>query len=146
MKKAVYFLPFILLLLSACSKEIGGSAPEGTTAEGAALAFFDHIYNTRNMKGALRLASPRLQRLMKSYHTPKAVSRHVINLRYDGDVVLEIDGGNSVGRAEFATKQIVSIFLSGSYQGNVIDELRTVKLVREKGNWVVDEILADRFL
>ena len=148
MKKALILFPILLFLVVSCGGESGsgGGGSENSSAESAALAFFNHIYNTKNFNSALRLASPKLQRLMKSYHTPKGVSRHIINLRYDSKVNLEIDGGNSVGRTEFATKQSISVFLSGSYQGNIVDELRTVKLTRDGGDWVVDEILVDKFM
>lgn len=143
MKKHLICIPFLVLVLLGCGGE--ASKTQNNSAEGAALLYFESIYNTQDFKSALSAASPKLQRLMKSYHTPRAVARHIINLRYDGDVVLEIDGGNSVGRAEFATAQRVSIFLSGNYQGNTVDELRTVEMIRVNGEWVVDTILADRF-
>lgn len=144
MKKLLLHVPIFLFILVGCGGETSGS--DNNSAEGAALLFFESIYNKKNFEAALNVASPRLQRLMKSYHTPKGVARHIINLRYEGDVKLEIDGGNSVGRAEFATEQKVSIFISGNYQGDKIDELRTVDMKKVNGKWVVDAILADRFL
>lgn len=143
MKKLLVCIPLLVFILSGCGGD--SSEDKSNSAEGAALQFFDSIYNTKNFKAALSVSSPKLQRLMKSYHTPRAVARHVINLRYDSQVHLEIDAGNSVGRAEFATEWRVSIFFSGNYQGNVVDELRTVQMKKENGKWVVDSILADRF-
>lgn len=145
MKKLSIFWIVILVSLAGCG-EGGFESSNEDSAESAALAFFDNIYNQNNFKEALNHASPRMTRLMKSYHTSRAVARHVINLRYDGDVRMEIDAGDSVGRAQFATKKNVSIFFSGNYQGNKIDELRTVKMIKEDGKWLVESILADRFM
>lgn len=140
---SLFVLLFSGFILSGCSGQ--SETQQNNTAEGAALQYFESIYNTKNFKAALSVSSPKLQRLMKSYHTPRAVARHVINLRYDSEVRLEIDAGNAVGRAEFATEWRVSIFFSGNYQGNTVDELRTVQMKKQDGKWVVDSILADRF-
>lgn len=121
------------------------SSEINNTAEDSAIIFFDSIYNRKDFQRALKHASPRMQRLMNSYHTTTNVARHLINLRYDGDVIMEIDAGNAIGRAEFATRQKVSIFFSGKYQGDVVDELRTVQMVKENGRWVVESILPDKF-
>ncbi|XOV77804.1 MAG: hypothetical protein ACFHVJ_12715 [Aestuariibacter sp.] len=118
----------------------------GDSADMAALKFFDAIYNDNDMDVALYYATDRMSRLLKSYHTPKAVARHIINLRYEGKVIMEIDAGDTVGRQEFATKQRVSVYFSGHYQGDLIDELRTVQMLREDGEWRVDSILTDKFL
>jgi hypothetical protein len=118
----------------------------GDSAESAALKFFSAIYNDNDMDVALYYATDRMSKLLKSYHTPRAVARHVINLRYQGDVLMEIDAGDTVGRQEYATRQRVSIYFSGHYQGDLVDELRTVQMIREDGEWRVDSILTDKFL
>jgi len=145
MKKLAVLIPFLVFFVSACEKIKSSGEQVNNTADMSALIFFDSIYNKNDFRTALNHASPRMQRLMKSYHTSTNVARHLINLRYDGEVIMEIDAGDSVGRLEFATKQNVSIFFTGNYQGNVIDELRTVKMIKEDGKWVVDAILADKF-
>lgn len=145
MKKLTLLLIIVVLSVTGCG-EGGFESSNEDTADAAALAFFDNIYNHKNFRAALVHASPRMARLMKSYHTPRAVARHVINLRYDGEVRMEIDAGDSVGRAQYATKQNVSIFFSGNYQGNKVDELRTVKMIKEDGKWLVDSIIADKFM
>ncbi|MCC2604451.1 hypothetical protein [Planctobacterium marinum] len=145
MKKLAVLIPFLIFVLTACEKIKSSGEQVNNTADMSALIFFDSIYNKNDFRTALNHASPRMQRLMKSYHTSTNVARHIINLRYDGEVYMEIDAGDSVGRLEYATKQNVSIFFTGNYQGNVIDELRTVKMVKEDGKWVVDSIMADKF-
>ena len=153
MKRISTIIIVALLSLTACKKEAStGGAGQGKfgmmqndSAEGAALEFFDSIYNKRDLNIALKYSTPKMARLLRSYHTTKAVARHVINLRYESKVKLEIDAGDNVGRQQYATKQQVSIYFSGTYQGNTIDELRTVRMIREDGLWKVDAILADRY-
>ena len=144
MKKLALVIPLVVFLLTACDDNFD-SSEVNNSADMAALIFFDSIYNRDDFRTALNHASPRMQRLMKSYHTPTNVARHLINLRYDSEVIMEIDAGDSVGRSEFATRQKVSVFFTGNYQGNMIDELRTVQMIKEDGKWVVDAILADKF-
>ena len=83
---------------------------------------------------------------MKSYHTPRAIQRHVLNLTYDEMPVMQVDAGDDVGLSEFSTEAEISVFFSGMYNGDKIDDLRTVKLVRIQGKWLVDAIKADKFL
>lgn len=142
-----------LFLLSGCggeeeSRSGGGKfgMMEGNTAEFTALDFFDSIYNKQDINAAIALSSPKMARLLKSYRTPKAAQRHIIGLRYDGEVTMQLDSGDSVGRQEFATKSEVSIFLTGLQDGSKFDELRTIKLLRIKKRWMVDDIKADKFL
>lgn len=152
--KLKIFLILLLFGLAGCfekqeAQEEGGGKyglMSGESAEGAALKFFTAIYNDNDMDTALDYSTERMTKLLRSYHTPKAVARHVINLRYEGEVLMEIDAGDNVGRQEYAMKQRVSIYLSGHYQGDLIDELRTVQMLREDGEWKVDSILTDKFL
>jgi len=154
MIKRVFVLAFITLVtLSGCMQEKNnlGAGKYGmmdnTTPEGAALLFFENVYGEKkSLNALLGYASPKMGRLMKSYHTPRAIQRHVLNLTYDEMPVMQVDAGDDVGLSEFSTEAEISVFFSGMYNGDKIDDLRTVKLVRIQGKWLVDAIKADKFL
>ena len=154
MIKRVFVLAFITLVtLSGCMQEKNnlGAGKYGmmdnTTPEGAALLFFENVYGEKkSLNTLLGYASPKMGRLMKSYHTPRAIQRHVLNLTYDEMPVMQVDAGDDVGLSEFSTEAEISVFFSGMYNGDKIDDLRTVKLVRIQGKWLVDAIKADKFL
>lgn len=111
----------------------------------AAMQFFDHIYYDKTLKGAMSLSTPRLAKLLKSYHTNRNVQRHVLNLTYD-EVEIQPDAGNSVARSEFSQKAVVTIFFTGTRHGDKFEDIRIVEMERIEGDWKVSKIRADKYL
>lgn len=152
-KRVITTIFIMLITLSGCSeapkKEGAGKygMMDNSTPEGGALLFFESLYgDQKNLSTVLLYSSPKMGRLLKSYHTPRSVQRHVLNLPYDNIPEMQIDTGDDVGRSEFATQAEVSVFFTGLNNGDKIDDLRTVELVRIQNKWVVDSIKADRYL
>ena len=144
-------LVVFILLLTACSdvKRGEGVGKYGMMAENTpeytAVMFLYGIYNEPNLNTSLSLSSERMTRLLNNYRTNRNAQRHLLGLSYD-TVEINPDGGDGVGRTEFAQKAEVTVFLTGFYQDDKIDELRTVKLIKEGGDWKVDEVETDPFL
>ncbi|WP_100641539.1 hypothetical protein [Alteromonas facilis] len=115
------------------------------TPEYAAVMFMNSIYNEENLDGALKLSSERMTRLINNYRTNRNVQRNLVGLMYD-TVEISPEGSDSVGRTEFADSAEVTLFLTGFYNDDKIDELRTVQLMKVRGDWKVDKIMADPFL
>lgn len=118
---------------------------DDNTPDFAAVAFFQHIYQDEKLTGALKLSTPRLAKLLKSYHTNRNVQRHVFNLTYD-EVVIQPDTGNTVGRNEFAKSAVVTLFFSGTRNDERIEDIRVIEMVREGNTWLVDKVRADKYL
>lgn len=144
LKKPPLFVLFLLLALSACGEVKKQKAAgkfgmmDENIPEYAALQFFDGIYRGQDITKALELSSPKMVRLLNSYRTNRNVQRHVLNMRYD-TVEFKPHAG-SAGRNEFAKEAQVTLFFEGELDGNVLKDLRVVKLVRPKNNWLVDEV------
>ena len=135
----LFVLLVSLLLISACdgSKSTGAGKygmMDNNIPEYAAVEFFTHIYEDKNLNGALKFASPKLSRLMKSYRINRNVQRHVLNMPYD-KVEIKPKAAN-----EFAKEASVSLFFEGTLNGQIIKDLRVVKLIRTKDGWKVDEV------
>lgn len=154
MKKRISYLVVVTLciLIQACGpqKEAGkGGGKYGmmdtNTPEFAAVRFFEHIYNDPNLDGAISMATPKLGKIIKSYHTNRNVQRHVFNLPYD-EVEIQPDTGNTVGRNEFAKSAVVTIFFTGMLNNNKIEEIRVVEMVRTDKKWLVQKVRADKYL
>ncbi|GAC33826.1 hypothetical protein [Paraglaciecola polaris] len=139
----LFSLLFALFMLTACDdpKSTGAGKygmMDTNIPEYAAVQFFTHVYGDKNLDGALQFASPKLARLMKSYRINRSVQRHVLNMAFDK---VEIKpGASNAGRNEFAKEASVSLFFEGTLNGEVIKDLRTVKLVRMNKGWKVDEV------
>lgn len=150
---SLFAIAVLLLTLQACG-EAGPKRGEGAGKYGmldpntphyAAMKFFEHIYYDKNLNGAMKLSTPRLAKLLKSYHSNRNVQRHVLNLTYD-EVDIQPDAGNSVARSEFSQKAVVTMFFTGTRHGDKFEDIRIVEMVKIGSDWKVSKVRADKFL
>ena len=138
----------LICIMSGCEKEerIGryGMLDENTP-EYTAVMFIRGIYLDDSIDRALDISTDRLARILQRYHTNNNVQRHLFNLKYD-TVEVTPQTGQSVGRTEYAESAIVTLFFSGEYNGDKVEDLRTLELVKVNGRWKVDKVQADPFL
>jgi len=125
---------------------VGGNSLliEGTP-EYSAVEFVRCIYDDNNLETAIGLSTERLARILKKYHTNRNVQRHLLNLKYDS-VIITPQSSNRVGRSEFAEKATITVFLSGMYEEDKIEDIRSFDLVNENGMWLVSRIHPDHFM
>lgn len=148
MKCALFGL-LTLFFLGGCQEKEEGLGRFGmlddSTPEYTAVAFLRGIYEDDNLDFSKTLASKKMKRILTRYHTNGNVQRHLLNLKYD-TVTITPQSAGSVGRSEFADKSTVTIFLSGMYNDNKVEDLRSLNLIKEGGDWKVNEIEADTYL
>lgn len=151
-KKSASLFGFILVVcftLTGCPKKEAGVGRYGmldeNTPEYTAVRFMRSIYLDSNIDVAVSLSSPKLARILRKYHTNRNVQRHLLNLKYD-TVTIVPQGGDRVGRSEFAEQATVTLFFSGHYHDDKIEDLRQIDLVRVRGDWKVEKIHPDHFL
>ena len=145
-----YFVTFLFIIfLTGCEeqdKEVGPySMLNKGTPEYSAVQFIRSIYEDDDLDVAISLSSDRLGRILKKYHTNRNVQRHLFNLKYD-TVVITPQSSNRVGRSEFAEKATITVFLSGMYDGDKIEDMRSLDLINEDGEWKVSRIHPDHFM
>lgn len=145
----LFFIACIaVFLLGACEKEerIGryGMLDENTP-EYTAVMFIRGVYLDDNLDRAIYLSTERMARMLKRYHTQNNIQRHIFNLKYD---TLEVtpQTSQSFGRTEYADSANVTLFFSGQYNDDKVEDLRTLELMKVNGQWKVDNIQADPFL
>ncbi|WP_158969016.1 hypothetical protein [Paraglaciecola sp. L3A3] len=146
MLKKLSVLLILVVIFNACEKTEPrrGAGKFGMldtdVPEFAAIEFFNQIYHTDNLSGAIKLSTPKMQRLLRSYHTNKAVQKHVLNMRFDKVAIQP--STRSAGRSEFAKQAQISLFFEGDLNGNILKDLRIVSLIRIDKEWRVDDISA----
>ena len=152
MLKKIFSITILCLVLTACG-ESKTSKSEGVgkygmmsenTPEYSTVKYFDNLYNQNNIRMVLSYSSPRMSRLVESYRTSRNIQRHVVNLKYD-EVKIEIDSGDVRGRTEFSDQAMVTVFFSGTLDGEKMEDIRTVELVRLNNKWKVDKIKPSRY-
>ncbi|GGW95689.1 hypothetical protein [Alteromonas halophila] len=144
-------LLMLLLVISGCEKQekeerLGryGMLDEGSP-EYTAVRFMRGIYAEPTLDSAIALSTERLGRILTNYHTNRNVQRHLLDLKYD-TVDIKPQESNRVARSEYAEKATITLFLSGTYGEDKIEDIRSLDLVREKGDWKVAKIHPDHFL
>jgi len=141
------FLFTLALFLSACEptkpKQGGGKFGmlDSGIPEFTAIEFFDHIYHSKNIDGAIKLSTPKMERLLRSYHTNKGVQNHVLNMRFDKVAIQP--STRSAGRNEFAKDAKIALFFEGELNGDIIKDMRVVNLIKDGKDWKVDEVSFD---
>jgi len=144
MLKNISFILIFALLSSACDKtpQKQGGGKFGMLDSGipefAAIEFFNQIYHTKNLDGAIKLSTPKMERLLRSYHTNKGVQKHVLNMRFDKVSIKP--SSRSAGRNEFAKEAQISLFFKGELHGKLVKDLRVIELIKVGQDWKVDEV------
>lgn len=109
-----------------------------------ATAYFDALYNSHNLQKASTFATPKLARIMKSYGTAKQFARSLINLQYD-EVIIEVDMSNSSLREQYGNQAKINIVFTGYFNGEKIDDFRAIEMLKIRGKWYIDKIIADPY-
>ncbi|MGJ8680194.1 hypothetical protein [Paraglaciecola sp.] len=147
MLKNMSWLLLVVAIFSACEKaepKRGGGKfgmLDSDVPEFAAIEFFNQIYHTKDLSGAIKYSTPKMERLLRSYHTNKAVQKHVLNMRFDKVKIQP--STRSAGRNEFAQEAKISLFFEGTLDDNVLKDLRIISLVRLNKEWKVDKVSAE---
>ena len=138
------FLFGLIILLTACGVDETKELATVHNPEVAAVAFFNALYNEKNIKKASSVCSPTLRRLLFHYRSPSAIGRHIFNMSYDKVAVRADDSGVKV-REQFKGKASVTIFFDGFYDDRRIKEAKRLSMVQIDGKWYIDKLLKDPF-
>jgi len=144
MLKINFLILLTLFLVSAC----GDGKKEITKIDNpelVAVAFFNALYNEKNVQKAASVCAPKLSRLILHYQSPQAVARHLFNMSYDKVEVKPDDSGVKL-RKQFKSKATITLYFDGYYQDNRLKDVKRISLVQlDGGQWVINEILKDPF-
>jgi len=144
-KNILFALSFCsIILLTACGEEESKKITEVGHPEVVALAFFDALYNEKNIEKAASVCSPKLARLVLHYRSPEAVARHLFNMSYD-KVEMKPDSGGLKIREQFKGNANITIYFDGFYQNKRIKEVKRLAIIQRDGKWFIDKILKDPF-
>ncbi len=157
--KSFYSAPFLLTLvlmlpvalLTGCgdsnseSKTTTGTAATATDSpELTAVDFFKAVLVDNNLKKARSMSVPTLQRVLDGYASGKAVGRTLLNMSFD-EVAITIEDTNKNVREFYTDKADVMLIFTGVKDGNKVVNMRMVKMVKERGKWLVSKIEDDPF-
>jgi len=142
-----YFYTLLLctvFLLTACGEDDSKKITTVDNPETVAIAFFDALYNEKNVEKAASVCSPKLARLLLHYRSPEAVARHLFNMSYD-KVEMRPDSSGVKIREQFKGSTNITIYFDGYYQDSRIKEVKRLSIIQRNGEWFIDKILKDPF-
>jgi len=145
LKKFLYtLLSCSVFLLTACGEDNTKKITTVDNPETVAVAFFDALYNEKNVEKAASVCSPKLARLVLHYRSPEAVGRHLFNMSYDKVEMRPENAGVKV-REQFKGSANITIYFDGYYQDSRIKEVKRLAFIQRDGEWFIDKILKDPF-
>lgn len=133
----------LLILISGC----GGNnekISELDNPELIIIAFFDALYNEKDIEKAASVCTPALARVIRHYKSTQAVGRHVFNMSFDSVKITPDDNGVKV-RKQYKNSAKITVYLDGTYNENKIKDVKRLALTQVGNKWVIDKLLKDPF-
>lgn len=137
------YLFSLLIFISACDSN-DQQITKIKDPELVTVAFFNAIYNEKDIKKAASVCDAKLARILMHYKSPNAVGRHLFNMSFDDVVVSPDDSGVKI-REQFKDKAAITVYFDGHYQDNIVKDVKRLSLVQIGDRWVIDKILKDPF-
>ncbi len=134
----------LILLLTACGNDEKTEITVQDNPEVVAVAFFNALYNEKNIKKAASVCTPKLSRLILHYRYPQAVGRHLFNMSYDKVEAKPDDSGVKI-REQFKGRAVITLYFDGYHQDERLKDVKKLSLIQLDDEWFIDEILKDPF-
>lgn len=122
----------------------GSAATATDSPEITAVDFFKAILVNNDIATAKKHAAPSLKRVMDGYASAKSMSRTLLNMSFD-QVEITIEDTNKNVREFYTDKADVMLIFTGVKNDNRVVNMRMVKMVKQNGKWLVNEIKDDPF-
>lgn len=143
MKQVLLFLVAITALMGCSQGEEVSAGRYGMmsndTPQYTAVLFMRAVYNEKTLDKAVGMSTARFGRIIKGHHTNRGVQRQVFNLRLDSMTTEPVSGG-SLLFTELQDKAEIEMKIDGTYNGKKVVDLKTLSMVKVKGDWKVDAV------
>ena len=104
------------------------------------IAFFDAIYNKKDLNTVLTLSSVSLKADLIKYKTINNFSRRVLNLSFDS-VSIETQKLASKMLDGASTQVTMTVLLTGKRNEKIYKEVKKIRLIKKDHHWLVDQLL-----
>lgn len=144
--KIINNLKFLVLLAVISISGCGGEKKisELDNPELVSIAFFNAIYNEKDIKKAASVCSPKLARIIRHYKSTQSVGRHIFNMSFDSVKVTPDSSGVKV-RKQFEGAAKITVYLEGIYNENRVKDVKRLSLIQIGDKWVIDKVMKDPF-
>lgn len=125
----------MLYLTTSCTEEVSGPSEADIT-----IAFFDAIYNQKDLNAALSLSSVSFKKEIIKYKTLNNFSRRGLNLSFDSVTINTQRLATTV--IDSANIQVsMTVLLTGKRNERIYKEVRQIQLIKKDNSWLVNQLL-----
>lgn len=143
-KKIGLSLALLSSFLVGCNDDKPKGIDTTNNPEKVAVAFFNALYNEKDVKKAAAVCTPKLRRIILHYKSTSAVGRHVFNMSFDEVIVKPDDSGVKV-REQFKEKAVITLYFNGTYNGEIQKDVKRISVIQKDDSWYIDKLLKDPF-
>jgi hypothetical protein len=105
-----------------------------------AVAFFDAVYNSKDINKIRKLSSDDFKDKISQYKTAKHFSRRVLNMQFDS-VTMETAAAKTQIIDEFNVQVTMTVLFTGQRNGSTIKDYKKIRLIKKDNAWLVDKLL-----
>jgi hypothetical protein len=105
-----------------------------------AVAFFDAVYNSKDINEIRKLSSDDFKDKISQYKTAKHFSRRVLNMQFDS-VTMETAAAKTQIIDEFNVQVTMTVLFTGQRNGSTIKDYKRIRLIKKDNAWFVDKLL-----
>lgn len=146
MYKRFSFVLFLAFFICACGGNEEKEIQEIDNPKLIAIAFFEAIYNEKDIEKAASVCAPKLSRLLLHYRTSQSVAKHLFNMSFEKVTDIKPDDTGVKVRERFKEKAVVTVYIEGFYNESKKKDVKRLSLIQNNdGQWVIDEIMKDPF-
>jgi PBP1b-binding outer membrane lipoprotein LpoB len=128
---------FFSIILAGCNSE---TKEAELNEKKVAVAFFDAVYNTKDINEIKKLSSESFKKKISQYKTAKHFSRRVLNMQFDS-VTMETAAANTQIIDEFNVQVTMTVLFTGQRNGSTFKDYKRIRLVKKDNAWLVDKLL-----
>lgn len=104
------------------------------------IAFFDAIYNEKDLDKAIALSTESFKSEMIKYKTARNFSRRLLNLYFDS-VKIETQKLNTQVIDDFNSRTTMTALFTGERNGKLHKDIKKIILLKKGDAWLVDQVL-----
>ena len=133
----LFLIPLLLLTSSCAEEEVKVPSDVDIT-----VAFFDAMYNKKDLDTLLLYSSSSFQEEIRKYKTVSNVARRMFNLPFDSVIVETQKSGVKV-IDKFNEEVTMTVLLTGKRNERIYKEVRRVRLIKKNQAWLVNDLIED---
>jgi len=136
-KSYVIFVLLFSVIFAGCNS---GEKESEVNEKQVAVAFFDAVYNSKDIDKVRKLSSEDFKNKISQYKTARHFSRRMLNMQFDS-VTMNTAAAKTQIIDEFNVQVTMTVLFTGQRNGSTIKDYKKIRLIKKDNTWLVDKLL-----